>query len=279
MGQLDGKVAIITGAASGMGKAAAALFSREGARVVLADLNTVGGEASAKDASAAGQPCVFQRTDVSAEADVAGLVARALSEFGRLDIMFNNAGIGGAVGPLEGISVDDWDRTQAVCLRGVFLGIKHSVQAMRKQGGGAIISTASIAGLDGYAGLHAYCAAKAGVVNLTRSASLEYAHEKIRVNCIAPGGVSTPIISIGGAFNKEATDAALVHAQPLPIAGQPEDIAQAALFLASDASRFVTGHCLVVDGGATAGQVQTAPRAGQPRATPQRTFAGPSFET
>ena len=280
MGRLDGKVAIITGAASGMGKAAARLFSREGANVVLADLNGPGGEAAAKEASEAGQRCVFQRTDVTSEADIAALVARALAEFARLDVTFNNAGIAGALGPIEGISAEDWDRTQAVCLRGVFLGIKHSVAAMRRQGGGAIVSTASIAGIDGYANLHAYCAAKAGVVNLTRSAALELAHEKIRVNCIAPGGVSTPILSLGGVpFNKEATDAALVNAQPLPVAGQPEDIAEAALFLASDAARFVTGHCLVVDGGATAGQTQTAPRAGQPRVTPQRTFAGPSFET
>lgn len=280
MGQLDGKVAIITGAASGMGKAAALLFSREGANVVLADLNVAGGEAAAKEASEAGRRCAFQRTDVTQEADIAALVVRALSEFGRLDVMFNNAGIGGALGPLEGISVEDWDRTQAVCLRGVFLGIKHAVAPMRARGGGAIVSTASIAGIDGYANLHAYCAAKAGVVNLTRSAALEFAHEKIRVNCIAPGGVSTPILALGGGgFNKEATDAALVNAQPLPIAGQPEDIAEAALFLACDAARFITGHCLVVDGGATAGQTQTAPRAGQPRATPQRTFAGPSFET
>ncbi|HUO13318.1 MAG TPA: SDR family NAD(P)-dependent oxidoreductase [Caulobacteraceae bacterium] len=279
MGRLDGKVAVITGAASGMGKAASLLFAKEGARVVLADLNVAGGDAVADEASRSGQRCVFQRTDVSSEPDVQALVARALSEFGRLDVMFNNAGIGGAIGPLEGISVDDWDRTQAVCLRGVFLGIKHAIAPMRAQGGGAIVSTASIAGLDGYANLHAYCAAKAGVVNLTRSAALEFAHEKIRVNCIAPGGVSTPILSLGGGgFNKAATDAALVNAQPLPLAGQPEDIAEAALFLACDAARFVTGHCLVVDGGATAGQVQTAPRAGQPRQTAQRTFAGPSFE-
>jgi NAD(P)-dependent dehydrogenase (short-subunit alcohol dehydrogenase family) len=281
MGQLSGKVAIITGAASGMGRAASILFSREGANVVLADLNTAGGEEVAKEASDAGQRCVFQRTDVSAEADVAALVARAVSEFGRLDIIFNNAGIGGAVGPLDEVSVEDWDRTQAVCLRGVFLGIKHAVPAMRRQGGGAIISTASIAGIDGYPGLHAYCAAKAGVVNLTRSASIEYAADRIRVNCIAPGGISTPILYGGGGIRggaKETTDAWLEKAQPLPIAGQPEDIAQAALFLASDASRFITGHTLVVDGGATAGAIATAPRVGQERRRPQRAFAGPSFE-
>jgi NAD(P)-dependent dehydrogenase (short-subunit alcohol dehydrogenase family) len=278
MGRLEGKVAVITGAASGMGKAAALLFSAEGAHVVLADLNGPGGEAAAEAATAAGKRCVFQRTDVSSEPDVQALIARALSEFGRLDVTFNNAGIGGAVGPLDTIAVEDWDRTQAVCLRGVFLGIKHSIAPMRAQGGGAIISTASTAGIDGYAGLHAYCAAKAGVVNVTRSAALEYAADNIRVNSIAPGGVATPILGGGANFNKAATEAALVHAQPLPRAGQPEDIAEAALFLASEAARFITGHCLVVDGGATAGALTTAPRAGQERAQPQRTFAGPSFE-
>jgi NAD(P)-dependent dehydrogenase (short-subunit alcohol dehydrogenase family) len=278
MYDLSGKVAVITGAASGMGRAAAILFSRHGANVVLADLNAKGGEEAAAEASAAGQACVFQRADVSEEADVAALMARAVSEFGRLDVIFNNAGIGGAVGPLEDIKVEDWDKTQAVCLRGVFLGIKHAVPHLRVAGGGSIVSTASIAGIDGYSGLHAYCAAKAGVVNLTRSAALQYAHEMIRVNCIAPGGVSTPIVWNGTA-NKETVEGFLVNAQPLPRVGQPEDIAAAALFLASDAAAFVTGHTLVVDGGATAGALSTAPRRGQaqaPRA--QRSFAGPSYE-
>jgi NAD(P)-dependent dehydrogenase (short-subunit alcohol dehydrogenase family) len=282
MGQLEGKVAIITGAASGMGRAASLLFAREGAHVVLADLNVAAGEATADEAGAVGPRCVFQRTDVSSEADIEALVARALSEFGKLNVMFNNAGIGGAVGPLEYISVEDWDRTQNVCLRGVFLGIKHAIEPMRKNGGGSIISTASIAGIDGYPGLHAYCAAKAGVVNLTRSASIDLAADFIRVNAIAPGGVSTPILYGGGGVfggSKETADAALIHAQPLPMAGQPEDIAQAALFLASDASRFVTGHTLVVDGGATAGAIAGAPKPGAERRRPQRAFAGPSFET
>jgi NAD(P)-dependent dehydrogenase (short-subunit alcohol dehydrogenase family) len=282
MGQLSGKVAIITGAASGMGRAASLLFAREEANVVLADLNVAGGEATAAEASASGRRCVFQRTDVSAEADVEALVARAVAEFGRLDVMFNNAGIGGAVGPLEYISVEDWDRTQSVCLRGVFLGIKHAIVPMRAAGGGSIVSTASTAGIDGYPGLHAYCAAKAGVVNLTRSAAIDLACDMIRVNCIAPGGVSTPILYGGGGVfggSKETADAMLVHAQPLPIAGQPDDIAQAALFLASDAARFITGHTLVVDGGATAGAIAGAPRAGDERRRPQRAFAGPSFET
>jgi NAD(P)-dependent dehydrogenase (short-subunit alcohol dehydrogenase family) len=248
--------------------------------VVLADLNAKGGEETAHEASAAGNPCVFQRTDVSAEADVQAMIARATREFGRLDILFNNAGIGGAVGPLEEIAVEDWDKTQAVCLRGVFLGIKHAIVPMRAAGKGSIVSTASIAGLDGYAGLHAYCAAKAGVVNLTRSAALQLARDFIRVNCIAPGGVSTPIVW-NGSGNREAVEGFLLNAQPLPQVGLPLDIANAALFLASDAAQFITGHTLVVDGGATAGALNTAPKKGQPQPAfggGQRTFAGPSYE-
>jgi NAD(P)-dependent dehydrogenase (short-subunit alcohol dehydrogenase family) len=277
MGALDKKIAIITGAASGMGKAASILFAREGANVALADLNVKDGEAVAKLASESGNRCVFQRTDVSNEEDIKALVACAISNFGGLDIMFNNAGIGGAVGPLEDIKVEDWDRTQAVCLRGVFLGIKHAVAPMRARGGGAIVSTASIAGVWGYPGLHAYCAAKAGVVNLTRSAALEFAADGIRVNCIAPGGVSTPIV-YGGLANKDAVEAGLAKAQPIPRAGQPGDIANAALFLASDASGFITGHTLIVDGGAVSGPAGMARRPGAERARPQRSFAGPSFE-
>ncbi|HEX5262752.1 MAG TPA: SDR family NAD(P)-dependent oxidoreductase [Phenylobacterium sp.] len=278
MYDLTGKVAVITGAASGMGHAAAILFAQQGARVVLADLNTKGGEVAAAEASKAGPACVFQRTDVSQEADVKALIDRAVAEFGGLDILFNNAGIGGAVGPLEDIAVDDWDRTQAVCLRGVFLGIKHAIGPMREAGGGSIISTASTAGIDGYSGLHAYCAAKAGVVNLTRSAALQLACDFIRVNAIAPGGVSTPIVW-NGVANREAVEGFLLNAQPLPRVGQPLDIANAALFLASDAAQFITGHTLVVDGGATAGALNTAPKRGQPAAPRgQRAFAGPSFE-
>lgn len=279
MTELAGKVAIITGGASGMGRAASILFAQRGAKVVVADLNVTGGEAVAAEASASGNACIFQRTDVSQEADVKALVARAMSEFGGLDIMFNNAGIGGAVGPLEEISVEDWDKTQAVCLRGVFLGIKHAVAPMRARGGGAIVNTASIAGVWGYPMLHAYSAAKAGVVNLTRSAALEFAADGIRVNCIAPGGVATPIVGAFGA-NKEAVEAALARGQPVPRAGQPDDIAHAALYLAGPHAGFVTGHTLVVDGGAVAGPAGTYRRPGDVRGAgaQRQRFAGPSFE-
>jgi NAD(P)-dependent dehydrogenase (short-subunit alcohol dehydrogenase family) len=273
---LKGKVAVITGAASGMGKAASILFAKEGANVVLADLNVKAGEAVAEEASKSGNKCVFIRTDVSQESDVKAMIDAATKNFGKLDVTFNNAGIGGAVGPLENISVEDWDRTQHVCLRGVFLGIKHSAAPMRANGGGAIVSTASIAGVWGYANLHAYCAAKAGVVNLTRSAALEFAQDKIRINCIAPGGVVTPIV-YGAEANREAVAAGLTRAQPWQTAGQPEDIANAALFLSSHLSGFVTGHTLIVDGGAVSGQPGTAPRT-RDNNPQQRTFAGPSFE-
>ena len=275
MYELKGKVAIITGGASGMGRASSLLFSRAGANVVVADLNDAGGEEVAKLASESGNGSVFQRTDVSEEADVEALVARAMETFGRLDIMFNNAGIGGAVGPLEDVSVEDWDRTQAVCLRGVFLGMKHATAPMRAIGGGSIISTSSIGGLEGSTGMFSYSAAKAGVVHLTRCAALEFARDRIRVNCIAPGGISTPILFGIGGDNKEQVESGLAKFQPYPHVGQPEDIANAALFLASDAAAFISGHTLVVDGGATAGPKASAPRAGQTR---EHRFAGPSFE-
>src|SRR5215471_7703106 len=190
MGRLDGKVAIITGSASGIGRGTAMRFAGEGAAVVIADLNVEGGETSVRDCKENGGRAVFQKADVSSEAEIRALVARAVKEFGRLDIIYNNAGIGGAVGPLEQISVEDWDRSIAVLLRSVFLGIKHSVPEMRKAGGGSIISTASVAGIRGFAGLHPYCAAKAGVVNLTRSAAVEFAKDKIRVNCLSRSSIS-----------------------------------------------------------------------------------------
>ena len=251
MGRLKGKVAVITGAASGIGRATAVKFAGEGAAVVIADLNEEGGEAAVRDCKENAGHAIFQKTDVSAEAEIKALIARAIKEFGRLDIMYNNAGIGGAVGPLEQISVEDWDKSQAVLVRSVFLGMKHAAPELRKAGGGSIISTASIAGIRGVVGLHAYCAAKAAVANLTRSAALEFAKDKIRVNCICPGVINTPILHRNLPGMKEAMEQMFVKSQPIARAGHPEDIAGAALFLASDDSEFVTGHALVVDGGLT----------------------------
>lgn len=277
MGRLSGKVAVITGAASGMGRATAMRFAGEGASVVVVDLNQDGGETTVRGCKENGGNAVFQRADVSSEADVQAMIARAVKEFGRLDITYNNAGIGGAVGPLEQIKVEDWDRTQGVLLKGVFLGIKHSVPEMRKVGGGSIISTASIAGIRGFSGLHAYCAAKAGVVNLTRSAALEFGKDKIRVNCICPGGINTPILHRNQPQLKELVVKMLEQGQPIPRAGEADDIASMALFLASDDSTFVTGQAMIVDGGMTIGAQYSAQASAQ-SGLPMQGFMGPSFE-
>jgi NAD(P)-dependent dehydrogenase (short-subunit alcohol dehydrogenase family) len=281
VGRLDNKVAIITGAASGIGRTTAMRFAGEGASVVIADLNVEGGESSVRDCKENGGRAVFQKADVSSEGDIKVLVARAVKEYGRLDIIYNNAGIGGAVGPLEQISVEDWDRSQGVLLRGVFLGIKHSVPEMRKVGGGSIISTASVAGIRGFPGLHAYCAAKAGVVNLTRSASLEFAKDRIRVNCICPGGINTPILHRNMPGVKEVMEQFMANGQPIRRAGHPEDIASMALFLASDDSEWVTGQAMVVDGGLTVGSQFFDAQSGAqppPAQLPLSGFMGPSFE-
>jgi NAD(P)-dependent dehydrogenase (short-subunit alcohol dehydrogenase family) len=279
MDRLKGKVAVITGAASGIGRATAIKFAGEGAAVVIADLNVAGGEAAVRDCKENAGRAVFQKTDVSAEAEIKALIARAIKEFGRLDVIYNNAGIGGAVGSLEQISVEDWDRSQAVLLRGVFLGMKHAVPELRKVGGGSIISTASVAGIRGFAGLHAYCAAKAGVVNLTRSASLEFAKDKIRVNCICPGGINTPILHRNQPGVKDAMEQWMAKSQPIPRAGHPEDIAGMALYLASDDSEFVTGQAMIVDGGLTVGSQFSNPNGGNmPSAIAPSGFMGPSFQ-
>jgi len=178
------------------------------------------------------------------------MIDLATSEFGRLDCVFNNAGVGGAMGPINHVAVEDWDYTFAVLVRGVFLGLKHGARVLKAQGtGGSMISTASIAGLSGGDGPQAYSAAKAAVINLTRCVAVELAPYRIRVNAICPGGISTPLLHRG---NPELLEPMLQKLQPWPEAGKPEDIAAAALFLAGDDARFVTGEALVVDGGLTA---------------------------
>jgi NAD(P)-dependent dehydrogenase (short-subunit alcohol dehydrogenase family) len=249
-GRLDGKVAAITGGASGMGRATVLRFLDEGARVVVGDLNEATGKETVELAArrGAGDRVRFVRTDVAEESDVAAMVERALSDFGRLDCVFNNAGLGGALGSILDTEVEDWDFTLAVLLRGVFLGIKHGGRAMRERGeGGSIVNTASVAGLSGGAGPAAYSAAKAAVINLTRAAAIELAEHRIRVNAICPGGILTPLLVRGG--SEQAARERLATLQPWPEAGRGEHIAGAALFLASDDAEFITGEALVVDGG------------------------------
>ncbi len=281
MGRLDKKVAVITGAASGIGRAAAIRFAGEGASVVIADLNREGGEAAVRDCRENGGHAAFQLTDVAKEEGVKGAVERAVKEFGRLDIIYNNAGLGGAVGQLEKTSAENWDRTFAILLRAVFLGIKYAAPEMRKVGGGSIISTASIAGIRGAAGLHAYCAAKAGVISLTRSAAIELAKDKIRVNCICPGLIATPLTYNRLPGGEQTATQLFAGFQPWPRTGRPEDIAAMALFLASDDSEFVSGQAMIVDGASTSGMgAGNLPQSSQ-AATPSMLgdeWSGPSFE-
>jgi NAD(P)-dependent dehydrogenase (short-subunit alcohol dehydrogenase family) len=272
MGKLDGKVAVITGAASGMGRATAIRFAKEGAAIVVADLNSQGGEAAIAECAAAGGRAVYQHADVTREADIKALIARAVKEYGRLDITYNHAGVAGAVGPLEQISESDWDKSFAILTKAVFFGIKHSVPEMRKAGGGSIISTSSVAGLTAVSGLHAYSAAKRAVISITQSAAIEYGPDRIRVNCICPGGINTPLIYNGMPGGQEAAEKNLSRMQPIPRAGKGDDIAAMALFLASDDSEWITGTAMVVDGGVATGNSRFRMGGFKPG------FSGPSFE-
>lgn len=250
--RLQHKVAVITGGASGMGLATVERFLHEGARVVIADYNADAGATLMAQLEQDGyeESASFLRTDVAVEADVEAMLNHAVECFGSLDILFNNAGVGGAIGPLTETSTGDWDYTFDVLAKGVFLGIKHGARIMRAAGhGGSIINTASIASLSGDGGPLVYSAAKAAVVSLTQSSAVELAADRIRVNAICPGFIATPLADGG---NPERTKEAFSTSQPWPEYGRPEHIAGAALFLASDDATFVTGEHLVVDGGLTA---------------------------
>jgi NAD(P)-dependent dehydrogenase (short-subunit alcohol dehydrogenase family) len=252
--RLADRVAIVTGGASGIGAASARLFAAEGARVLVADIQEDRGKQLAEQL---GGVAAFRRVDVTREEDVKGAVDEAVSRWGRLDVMFNNAGFGGALGPIEGTTVEEFDLTFDVLVKGPFLGIKHAAPVMKRQRSGSIINTASVAGLQTGYSPHLYSVAKAAVIHLTRSVALELGECGIRVNCICPGIIATPL----AAGRTDVTDeqlaklkGALARAQALGRIGDPEDIANAALWLASDESSFVTGHAQVVDGGAFAGR-------------------------
>ena len=254
MSSLEGRVAIVTGGASGIGAATAELFVAEGAKVLIADMQEERGE---ETAAALGDAAAFHRVDVTKEADVAAAVDAAVDRWGGLDVMFNNAGFGGALGPIETTTVEDFDLTFDVLVKGVFLGIKHAAPAMRERGGGSIINTASVAGLQAGWSPHLYSVAKSAVIHLTKSVALEYGEHNIRVNCICPGVIATPLAAGRPDISDESLEkmkGALGRTQVLGRIGDPSDIAQAARWLASDESSFVTGHAQVVDGGAYAGK-------------------------
>jgi NAD(P)-dependent dehydrogenase (short-subunit alcohol dehydrogenase family) len=250
-GRLEGQVTVVTGGGNGIGRATVLRFLGEGASVLVADVNVETGAETVALAEQAGHRdrVRFQRTDVAEEEQVEAAIEAAQERWGRLDCVVNNAGVAGAIGPITHVSVAGWDYTMAVLLRSVFLGMKHGARRMQALGsGGTIISTASVAGLSGGDGPQAYSAAKAAVINLTRAVAIELAPARIRVNCICPGAINTPLLHRG---SPEAMGKFLDAAQPWPEHGRPEDIAAAALFLASHDARFITGAALVVDGGLT----------------------------
>lgn len=252
MGKLDNKIAVITGGASGIGKGSVKLFVEEGARVVFGDIQDDLGRALADEL---GSSALYLHANVRKESDIKALIDLAVEKFGRLDIMFNNAGMGGALGPIEEIPTDAFDVTIEILLRSVFLGIKYATPVMKKQKSGNIISSASVAGLRTGMGPHLYSACKAAIVHLTHTISDELGEFGIRVNCICPGGISTAIFGRGVGLPQVQAErfAQLLTVffkdfQPIKQAGLPEDIAKTALWLASDESSFVSGHALVVDG-------------------------------
>ena len=246
MKRLQDKVAVVTGAGSGIGKETALLFLEHGAKVVLADINKDSLEETfeiIKQKKLDPDACI-SITDVSLENDIRSMIDLAVDHFGGLNILFNNAGIGGAVGPITHIDGDEWDKSFQILLKSVFLGSKYAARIMKKNAlGGSIINTASIAGMGGGSGPLAYSAAKAGVINFCKNAAIELGPNKIRVNAISPGTINTPLLAT--AIEDSKLD------QPIEDFGMPIDIAYAALFLASDESRFVTGINLCVDGGLT----------------------------
>ena len=249
--RLKGKVAVISGGGGGIGRASTLRFLEEGASVVVSDINATTGNETVAVANKRGFKNVkFFRADVSQEADVKASIDFAVSSFGRLDCVFNNAGLGGAIGPITEMGVDDWAFTMAMLLRSVFLGLKHGARVLKAQGqGGSLITTSSVAGLVGGNQNFAYAAAKAGAIQLTKRAATSLAPDFIRVNAIAPGFIVTPLTHRG---REAEVRPFLDKAQPWPVAGEPDDVANVAVFLASDESKFITGTAVTVDGGVTA---------------------------
>jgi meso-butanediol dehydrogenase/(S,S)-butanediol dehydrogenase/diacetyl reductase len=251
MGKLDNKIAVLTGAGSGIGEATAKLFASEGARVIIADIDETGGQRVAGEIGAA---ALFCKTDVGDPSQVEQMVKFAVDRCGRLDVLFNNA-FYTAMGPVGALSIDGWLKTLSVTLSGVFYGMRFALPQMVAQGSGAIVNTASISGLFGDYGAGAYNAAKAGVVNLTHTAAIEYARKNIRVNAVCPGMIATPAVLnglIGRSRDPERARKRSEECHPIGRLGKPEEIAKVVLFLASDDASFMTGSIVVADGGVTA---------------------------
>lgn len=248
MGALEGKVAVVTGAAMGIGRASALAFAREGSAVVVADIDEDGGRATVELVEGAGGQASFVRTDVSVKADVEAMVAHAVDTYGGLDCAHNNAGIAAPMVPLADYPDDGWDRTIAVMLTGVYLCLKAEIPRMLERGGGAIVNTASGVGLVGYPNQAAYTASKHGVLGLTKVAALDYGAQGVRVNAICPGTARTPMVE-EAVRNFPEIDEQLKQLHPIGRIGEAEEIAEAAVWLCSPAASFVLGVALPVDGG------------------------------
>ena len=245
---LDGKIALITGAGSGIGRATAMIFAREGAQLLLAGVVEAGGHETLRMVEAVGAKAIFVKADVAKSADVDAAVAKAVDTFGRLDCAFNNAGIGGAGKLTHEYSEEEWNRVIAVNLTGVWLCMRAEITQMLKQGRGAIVNTSSIMGLTGAIRVPAYTAAKHGVAGLTKAAALEYARHGIRINAVCPAPIYTPMLM--GAFEKRPDmEARYARSEPMKRLGQPEEVGEAVAWLCSDRASYVTGHPMPVDGG------------------------------
>lgn len=251
MGRIDGKVSIVTGAGSGMGKAAALIFAQEGSKVVVSDINAETGKATVAEIKAVGGEAIFVRADVSQAADCEQLVAKTVEAFGQLDIAFNNAGVNQTPTPLAEITEEEWDRLVDIHLKGIFLCMKYEIPEMLKAGGGAIVNTSSVGGLTAVPGWAAYQGAKHGIIGISKVAALDYATQNIRVNALCPGATKTEIMRkwIEGMPEIEEH---LIRVTPMGRMSNPSEPARAALFLVSPEASFITGIALPVDGGYTA---------------------------
>jgi NAD(P)-dependent dehydrogenase (short-subunit alcohol dehydrogenase family) len=249
-GSFAGKVAFVTGAANGIGRAAALAFSREGASVVLADVSEEGNQDTARMIEDAGGRALAVRCDVTRGEDVKAALDNAVEAFGRLDFAFNNAGSEQAITATADLAEEEWDRIIRVNLRSVFVCMKYELPLLLKQGGGAIVNTSSGAGVKGIAGQAAYCAAKFGIVGLTKAAALDYAKSNIRVNVVCPGIIETPMMDRFSGGTSEGRERVIAQ-EPIGRMGKPEEIAAAVVWLCSDAAAFIVGHAMVIDGGQT----------------------------
>lgn len=243
------RVALVTGAGSGIGRSIALAFGREGARVVAADILVEGGEETVRLVKEAGGEAIFVKTDVSSAAEVEALIDRTLESYGRLDYACNNAGIEGVLALTADYPEEIWRRVLDINLTGVWLCMKNEILQMLKQGGGAIVNMSSILGLVGYANASAYVAAKHGLIGLTKTAAIEYATQGIRVNAVCPAFIETPMLKRAGLLDNPEFYRAVVELHPVKRLGTPEEVAEAVVWLCSDAASFVTGHALLVDGG------------------------------